>query len=83
MEGSALAVDAACRDCGPSCVARLSWAPVRQALQAGCLHELVCDLVPVVLREGERIFDDVPDLLEEAVEASTSPLATRIVYKIT
>jgi dihydrofolate reductase len=56
---------------------------VRQALQARCLNELVLDIVPVVLRDGERIFDDVPEFHVEAVEAATSPLATHIVYKIT
>jgi hypothetical protein len=56
---------------------------VRQALQARCLNELVLDIVPVVLRNGERIFDDVPEFHADAVEAATSPLATHIVYKIT
>ena len=56
---------------------------VRQALQARCLNELVLDIVPVVLGDGERIFDDVPEFHAEAVEAATSPLATHIVYKIT
>src|SRR6478672_2311653 len=56
---------------------------VRQALQARCLNELVLDIVPVVLRHGERVFDDVPELHAEAVEVATSPLATHVVYKIT
>src|SRR5262245_51624235 len=56
---------------------------VRQALQAGCLDELVLDLVPVVLGAGERIFDDVGEFHAEAVEAATSPVATHIVYRIT
>jgi dihydrofolate reductase len=56
---------------------------VRQALQARCLNELVLDVAPVVLSAGERIFDDVPEFHAEIVEASTSPLATHIVYKIT
>ena len=56
---------------------------VRQALQARCLNELVLDVVPVVLGQGERIFDDVPEFHAQAVEAATSPLATHIVYKIT
>jgi hypothetical protein len=37
----------------------------------------------VVLRAGERLFDDVPDFHAEAVEAATSPLATHVVYTIT
>jgi dihydrofolate reductase len=56
---------------------------VRQGLQARCLNELVLDVAPVLLREGERIFDDVPEFDAEIVEAATSPLATHIVYKIT
>jgi dihydrofolate reductase len=55
---------------------------VRQALQAGCLNELVLDIVPVLLHDGERLFDDVPDFEAEVVEAATSPLATHVVYKI-
>src|SRR6201995_535199 len=31
---------------------------VRQALQAGRLNELVLDIVPVLLGDGERLFDD-------------------------
>src|SRR5262249_4825217 len=55
---------------------------VRQALQARCLNELVLDVVPVLLRDGERIFDDVPEFHAEVAEAATRPLATHIVYKI-
>ena len=55
---------------------------VRQALQAGCLDELVLDIVPVLLGRGERLFDDVTELAAEAVEVATSPLATHIVYRI-
>jgi dihydrofolate reductase len=55
---------------------------VRQALQAGCLDELVLDIVPVALRSGERIFEDVPELNAQPVEVATSPLATHIVYTI-
>jgi dihydrofolate reductase len=32
---------------------------VRQALQARCLDELVLDIVPVLLGNGERTFDNV------------------------
>jgi dihydrofolate reductase len=56
---------------------------VCQALQAGCLDELVLDIVPVVLGSGERIFDDLLELTAEPVEVATSPLATHIVYRIT
>jgi hypothetical protein len=43
----------------------------------------VLDIVPVVLGDGERIFDDVPEFHADVVEAATSPLATHVVYKIT
>jgi dihydrofolate reductase len=55
---------------------------VRQALRAGCLSELVLDIVPVILGGGERLFDDVTNLAAEPVEVATSPLATHVVYKI-
>jgi dihydrofolate reductase len=55
---------------------------VRQALQAGCLDELVLDIIPVVLGSGERLFDGVDDLSAEPVEVVSSPKATHIVYRI-
>jgi dihydrofolate reductase len=55
---------------------------VRQALQVGCLDELVLDIIPVVLGRGERMFDGVSELNAEPVEAATSPVATHIVYRI-
>jgi dihydrofolate reductase len=55
---------------------------IRQAFQAGCLNELVLDIIPVVLGSGERIFDRVSELNAEPVEAATSPLATHVVYRI-
>ena len=55
---------------------------VRQALEVGCLNELVLDIIPVVLGSGERIFDNVPELRAEPIEVATSPLATHIVYRI-
>jgi dihydrofolate reductase len=55
---------------------------VRQALQVGCLNELVLDVIPVVLGIGERMFDGVSELNAEPVEAATSPVATHIVYRI-
>ena len=56
---------------------------VRQALQAGCLDELVLDVIPVLLGRGERLFDGVADLSAEVVEVATSPKATHVVYRIT
>src|SRR5919206_4163991 len=56
---------------------------VRQALQAGCLDELVLDIIPVVLGRGERLFDGVADLSAEPVDVATSPRATHVVYRVT
>ena len=56
---------------------------VRQALQAGCLDELVLDVIPVVLGRGERLFDGVADLSAEPVDVAISPKATHVVYRIT
>ena len=55
---------------------------VRQALMAGVIDELVLDISPVLLGAGERIFDGVPDPGFEVVEATNSPLATHIVYRV-
>jgi dihydrofolate reductase len=55
---------------------------VQQALRAGCLNELVLDIVPVLLGRGERLFDNVRHLAAEPVEIATSPLATHVVYRI-
>ncbi len=65
---------------GPQAMQRL----LRQAVwDADRVRDDVRDIVPVLLRDGERLFDDVPEFHAEAVETSTSPLATHIVYKIT
>ncbi len=55
---------------------------VRQALQAGVLDELVLDIAPVVLGEGERIFDGVAPFELEPVEVTASPAATHVVYRM-
>jgi dihydrofolate reductase len=55
---------------------------VRQALTAGVIDELVLDIAPVLLGAGERIFDGVPDPGFDVVEATHSPLATHIVYRV-
>jgi dihydrofolate reductase len=84
VDGFETAFDEAAKhaDAGPIEIAGGASA-VRQALQARCLNELVLDIAPVLLREGEGIFDDVPEFRAEIVEAATSPQATHIVYKIT
>ena len=55
---------------------------IRQALAAGVLDELVLDVVPILLHAGERLFDGVEDHGLVPVEASTSPRATHVRYRI-
>jgi dihydrofolate reductase len=55
---------------------------VRQALAAGVIDELVLDFVPVLLRAGERLLEDVPDLDLEPLEVIHSPLATHVRYRV-
>jgi dihydrofolate reductase len=55
---------------------------VRQALAAAALDELTIDLIPVLLGDGERIFDGVADPGLEPAEVSDSPLATHIRYRV-
>lgn len=54
---------------------------VQQALAAGVVDELVLHVVPVVLGEGERLFDGVPGLRLEPVEVIPSRYATHIRYR--
>jgi dihydrofolate reductase len=55
---------------------------VQQALAAGAIDELVLDLVPVLLRRGERLFDGVADPGLEPVDVVHSPHATHVRYRV-
>jgi dihydrofolate reductase len=55
---------------------------VRQALAAGAVDELVLNIVPVLLGQGERIFDGVADPGLEPIEALHSPNATHVRYRV-
>jgi dihydrofolate reductase len=55
---------------------------VRQALAAGVLDELTLDIAPVLLGGGERLFDGVADPGLTPVDATHSPHATHIRYRI-
>ena len=55
---------------------------VRPALVAGVIDELTLDIAPVLLGDGERIFDGVPDPGLEPVEVIHSPLATHVRYRV-
>jgi dihydrofolate reductase len=55
---------------------------IRQALAAGVIEEMVLDLVPVLLGEGERLFDRVTDPGLTPVDVAASPYATHIRYRL-
>jgi dihydrofolate reductase len=57
-------------------------AAVRQGLQAGLIDEILLSHVPVLLKRGERLFDEVPALRAEPVEVAASPKATHVVYRV-
>src|SRR3954470_20314837 len=54
---------------------------VRQAFAAQAIDELVLDIVPVLLGEGERLFDGVDDPGLEPIDVTHSPHATHIRYR--
>ncbi len=55
---------------------------VRQAITAGALDELLLDVIPVLLGDGERLFDGVADPGLTPVEVIASPYATHVRYDI-
>jgi dihydrofolate reductase len=55
---------------------------VRQALAAGVVDELLLNIAPVLLGQGERIFDGVSDPGLEPIEALHSPNATHVRYRV-
>ena len=55
---------------------------VRQGLQRGVVDEIMLSYIPVVLGDGERLFDDVPKLRAAPIEVAASPVATHVVYRI-
>ena len=55
---------------------------VRQALAARAIDELTLNIAPVLLGDGERIFEGVSDLRLEPLEAQHSPNATHVRYRV-
>jgi dihydrofolate reductase len=55
---------------------------IRQALAAGALDELILDVAPILLGAGERLLDGVRDPGLVPVEATHSPLATHVRYRV-
>lgn len=56
---------------------------IRQAFAAGAIDELTLDLGPVLLGQGERLFDGVDDPGLEQVDVTHSPSATHVRYRVT
>lgn len=56
---------------------------VRQYLAAGLVDELVVHVVPVVLGDGERLWDGLGGLAAEPVEVIASPTVTHVRYRLT
>jgi len=57
-------------------------ATVGQALAAQAIDELVLDIVPVLLGAGERLFEGVEDPGLRPAEATHSPHATHVRYRV-
>src|SRR5436190_1321540 len=55
---------------------------VRQAFAAGVIDELVLDIAPVLLGEGEALFQGVENPGLEPVDVIHSPKATHITYRV-
>jgi dihydrofolate reductase len=55
---------------------------VRQAFTAGVIEELVLDIAPVLLGEGEALFQGVEDPGLEPLEVIHSPKATHVTYRV-
>jgi dihydrofolate reductase len=55
---------------------------VRQYLAAGLLDELYLHIVPVLLRSGERLLEDVGDPTLEPIEVVASPAVTHVKYRV-
>jgi dihydrofolate reductase len=55
---------------------------IRQALSAGVIDELVLDIAPVILGSGESPIHGLEDLRLEPIEATHSPYATHVRYRV-
>jgi dihydrofolate reductase len=56
---------------------------MRQFLNAGLIDELRLHTSPILLREGERLFDGVRELALEPIAVRSNPLVTHTTYRVT
>jgi dihydrofolate reductase len=56
---------------------------MRQFLNAGLIDELRLHTSPILLHEGERLFDGVGDLTLEPITVRSNPLVTHTTYRVT
>jgi dihydrofolate reductase len=56
---------------------------MRQFLNAGLVDELRLHTSPILLREGERLFDGVRELALEPIAVRSNPLVTHTTYRVT
>jgi dihydrofolate reductase len=55
---------------------------VQQYLAAGLLDEMHLHIAPIILGGGERLLENVGDPKLEPVEATGTPAATHIIYRV-
>jgi dihydrofolate reductase len=55
---------------------------VRQAFAAGAIEDLYLDVLPVLLGQGESIFDGIPAVPLTQVAVTYSPVATHLHYRV-
>ncbi|HET9737234.1 MAG TPA: dihydrofolate reductase family protein [Solirubrobacteraceae bacterium] len=55
---------------------------VQQYLAAGLLDEMHLHIAPIILGGGERLLENVGDPKLEPVEATCTPAATHIIYRV-
>jgi dihydrofolate reductase len=82
-DGIESALEQACAAAGGKDVSLGGGASVaQQYLATGLLDELVISLVPILLRDGARLFDNLGDIAPtlEQVEAVGAPGVTHIKY---
>jgi len=83
-EGFDAAYARACEIAGPDGTVRVTGgaSTVRQAIQAGVLDELRLSHVPILLGDGERLLEGLPDVRLEPVESAHSPNAVHVTYRV-